>query len=241
MARSKRIPSFGAAKDLTLIASLVGNSSAGQAVLSDPILPRNVLAQANMTYPNGLAVGLGDTSDTRVNAEQLELLIAAARGRGDATLEAQLTAILQREITSRNYDRAASPDDLVALTKYVAQLNPVSGGPPALVRTFFGQPLNVLVQRNLTNEPETSLAAAIYGTAGGHIHANGLAIELYRRRPHHGRRPRSRRQLLDEGPRRVLQPAARTHTVIVNGRSDYGIAPGRRIPDDGADRRTCLV
>jgi len=222
---------FGAVKDITLIASLVGNSSAGQAVLSDPILPRNLLAQANMTYPNGLAVGLGDTTDTRVNAEQLELLIAAARGRSDAMLEAQLTAILQQEISSHNYDRAASPDDLVALTKYVDRLKPASGGgAPSLMRTYFGAPLNVLVQRNLTSRPETSLAAAIYGTAGGHIHANGLAIELYGAGLTMGADPgRGESYWTKDQAEYYSQPPAH-NTVIVNGRSDYGIAPKQQIP-----------
>ncbi|MGA2442209.1 MAG: heparinase II/III family protein [Tepidisphaeraceae bacterium] len=158
-------------------------------------------------------------------------MIADDRGRGNAALEAQLTAILRREIGSHNYDRAASPDDLVALTKYVAQLKSASGaGAPPLVRTFFGQPLNVLVQRNLTGEPETSLAAAIYGTAGGHIHANGLAIELYGAGLTMGADPgRGDSYWTKDQAEYYSQPPAH-NTVIVNGRSDYGIAPKQQIP-----------
>jgi len=221
---------FGAAKDITLIASLVGNSPGGKAVLSDPILPRNVLAQKNLTYPNGFAVGLGDTTDTRVNAEQLELLIAAARQRGDVALEVRLTSILQSEIDSHYYERATSPDDLVALTKFVGQLKPVPPGGPSLVRSFFGKPLNVLLQRNLGSNPETSLAATIYGTAGGHIHANGLAIELYGAGLTMGADPgRGESYWTEDHTEYYSQPPAH-NTVIVNGISNYRVSPQDQIP-----------
>ena len=209
----------------------MGNDPAGKTLLADPILGRNALAQANMTYPNGLAVGLGDTSDTRVNTEQLELLIAAARGRGDGVLEAQLTGILQREISAARYARAAAPDDLVALTKFVDQLQPGSDSapPPPLVRAFFGRPLNVLLQRSLTGDPDTSLAAAIYGTGGGHIHANGLAIELYGAGLTMGADPgRGDSYWTKDHSQYYSRPPAH-NTVIVNGLSDYAVAPAKQI------------
>ena len=221
---------FGACKDITLIASLVGKDPAGKAVLGDPILSRSVLAQANMTYPNGLAVGLGDTTDTRVNSEQLELLIAAARDRHDAETEDRLTAILREEISSGNYDRATAPDELVALTKFVGKLKavPVSGALP-LARAYFGEPLNVLIQRILGDSPETSLAAAIYGTGGGHVHANGLAIELYGAGVTMGADPgRGDSYWTKNHAEYYSQPPAH-NTVIVNGLSDYGVSPAQQI------------
>ncbi len=220
---------FGAAKDITLIASLTGNTAEGKAVLSDPILQRNVLAQANLTFPNGIAAGLGDTTDTRVNAEQLELLIAAARARGDAEMEGRFTSILRGEIDSGNDVRANSPDDLVALTKFVGELKSAPAGQLPLVRAFFGRPLNVLMLRNLTGDVQTSLAAAMYGTAGGHVHANGLAIELFGAGLKMGCDPgRGESYWTRDHAEYYSQPPAH-NTVIVDGVSDYRVTPQEQI------------
>ena len=164
---------FGTAKDIVLIASLTNREE----LLGNPILGRAILAQSELIYPNGLSIGLGDTTNTRINTSALELLITTARKRGDAELEARLTAAVNREIESGNYDRN-SQFNIVALTKYVPDLKPTSAA-LASSRTFFGKPLDVLMQNNPGADIDHSLAAAMYGTEGGHIHANGLAIELY--------------------------------------------------------------
>ncbi len=119
--------SFGTTADIVRTASLMSGDEAGQRVLADPILPRAVMAQMGLIYPNGFATGLGDTVNPRLNTVALELLIADARRRSDAELEDRLTAALRREISSGNYNRSANAN-LVALTKYVAELKQV---PPA--------------------------------------------------------------------------------------------------------------
>ena len=214
--------SFGTTKDIALIASLVSGDEAGRAVLADPILSKAILAQASLTYPNGYSVGLGDTVNTRVNVEALELLIAAARAWGDAALEESLTAILQREITLGFYQRSANAN-LVALTKYVGDLKKVSPAADNGQRTFFGRALNVLMQHNLGDDAEHSLGAAMYGTAGGHVHANGLAIELYGAGLTLGADPgRGTSYWQADHGQYYSQPPAH-NTVIVNGRSNYPI------------------
>jgi hypothetical protein len=168
---------FGTTPQLVQIASLLTGDPAGRKILQDPILPRALLAQSELLYPNGWSVGLGDTDNTRISAVGLELLIAAARRASDQTLEDRLTAILRGEIESGFYDRSAQAN-IPAITQYVAELKPVAATAQRQSRTYLGAPLNVLIQRNLTDR-EHSLAAAIYGTEGGHVHANGLSIELY--------------------------------------------------------------
>lgn len=222
---------FGAAKDITLIASLLAQEPAGAALLRDPILSRNLIAQANLTYPSGLAVGLGDTTDTRVNTEQLELLIASARAAGDAAAEDRLTSLLDREIASGDYNRSAGGDDLVAMAKYVDVLKPVPAtGPSPLFATFFGKPLNVFIQRNPGNDPATSLAAAMYGTKGGHIHANGLAIELYGAGMTLGADPGRGDSYWTANHREYYEQPPAHNTVIVNARSNYSVTPADQIP-----------
>ena len=201
--------SFGTTADIVRTASLMSGDPAGRAVLADPILPRAIMAQMGLIYPNGYATGLGDTYNPRLNTVALELLIADARRRSDAALEDRLTAALQREISSGNYDRSANAN-LVALTKYVAELKQVPPATSRESRTFFGKPLNVLIERNdSAGGPDYSLAAAMFGTAGGHVHANGLAIELYGAGLILGAGSRTRFELLAGRSRRILFPTAR--------------------------------
>ena len=214
--------SFGTTKDIVLMATLVSGDPAGRALLADPILQRALAAQINLTYPNGFAAGFGDTVNPRVNTIALELLIADARERSDAELEARLTAALNREIATGNYNRSDNPN-LVALTKYVGELKEVPRAAANDQRTFFGQPLNVLMQRNNGEDAGHSLAAALFGTAGGHVHANGLAMELYGAGLILGADPgRGVSYWQPEHAQYYSQPPAH-NTVIVNGKSDYGI------------------
>lgn len=214
--------SFGTTKDMVLIASLSGNAPAGQALLKEPILQRAISAQINLTYPNGYAVGLGDTVNPRVNTVALELLIADARRRGDSGQETRLTAALRREISTGNYNRMAN-DNLVGLTKYVGDLKEVSGAGANEQRTFFGAPLNVLIERINASDANHSLAAAMYGTEGGHVHANGLAMELYGSGLTLGADPgRGSSYWQPDHAQYYSQPPAH-NTVIVNARSDYPI------------------
>jgi Heparinase II/III-like protein len=244
--------SFDTTADIVRTASLMSGDPAGQAVLADPILPRAVMAQIGLIYPNGFATGLGDTVNPRLNTVALELLIADARRRSDAPLEDRLTAALQREISSGNYDRSANAN-LIALTKYVAELKqPIlpsligrgaggegaNTGATALTlclsqmergpQSFFGKPLNVLFQRNDSADgPDYSMAAAMFGTAGGHVHANGLAIELYGAGLILGADPgRGSSYWQADHAEYYSQPPAH-NTVIVNGKSSYRIGRGQ--------------
>jgi hypothetical protein len=220
--------SFNTTKDIALVASLIGNDPAGRALLADPILSKAFFAQASLTYPNGYSVGLGDTVNTRVNAEALELLISAARQRGDGAVEEKLTEILRREMTSGNYHRSDNAN-LVALTKYVGELKKVSSAAANNQRAYFGKALNVLMQRNLGEDAAHSLGAAMYGTRGGHVHANGLAMELYGAGLTLGADPgRGASYWQPDHEQYYSQPPAH-NTVIVNGRSDYSINPSSQI------------
>jgi hypothetical protein len=219
--------SFGTTADIVRTASLMSGDPAGQRVLADPILPRAITAQMDLIYPNGFATGLGDTVNPRLNTVAVELLLADARQRSDATLEDRLTAALRREISSGNYDRSANAN-LVALTKYIAELKQVPPATERESRAFFGKPLNVLIQRNdSAGGPDYSLAAAMFGTAGGHVHANGLAIELYGAGLILGADPgRGSSYWQADHAEYYSQPPAH-NTVIVNGKSTYRIGRGQ--------------
>jgi hypothetical protein len=83
------------------------------------------------------------------------------------------------------------------------------------------------MQRNLADVENDSLVAAMYGTAGGHVHANGLAIELFGNGVIHGADPgRGSSYWQADHAEYYSQPPAH-NTVIVNGRSNYSIGNGK--------------
>lgn len=220
--------SFGTTKDIILIATLLSSDPAGRELLTNPVLPRALNAQINLLYPNGYGVGMGDTINPRLNTEAAELLLAAARKSSDTELENRMTVALDREISEGYYHRADNAN-LVALTQFVGKLKSVPAGASGASRTFFGAPLNVLMQRNVVANPNDSLAAAMYGTAGGHAHANGLAMELYGAGLILGADPgRGVSYWQPEHRQYYSQPPAH-NTVIVNGQSDYPIYGPRHI------------
>lgn len=210
---------FGTVKDIVLMASLVGADERGEKLLADPLLARALVAQGEQLHPNGLSVGLGDTTQGGVNATALELLIAAARDRGDSETEQRLTAILQREFDAGRYSRD-NLRDLTALTKYVAELEPTSGGVSTASPTFFGPPLDLLMMR-AGDDPEHALSAGMYGTAGGHVHTNGVAIELYGAGYILGADPGRGSSYWEKDHGEYYSQPPAHNTVIVNGNSRY--------------------
>jgi hypothetical protein len=208
---------FGTTADIVRMALLTGSQPAGQKVLASSILPRAALAQLDLLYPDGWSCGVGDTVNTRINTVALELLIASARKHNDSDTEMRLTAALQREIDTGFYDRSKQ-SNLLALTQYVDQLKPSAKAPQA-ARTSWAAPLNILIQRN--GDSKYALAAAMFATDGGHIHANGLAMELYGTGIILGADPgRGVSYWQAEHGDYYSQPPAH-NTVIVNGSTTY--------------------
>ncbi|MDB5327243.1 MAG: hypothetical protein JWM57_2812, partial [Phycisphaerales bacterium] len=193
----------------------------GAKVLADPVLPESIMAQRQMIYPNGLSNGVGDTTNTRLNSDALELLIAHARKTGDSALEDKLTQLLHREIDSGNYSRD-SRSDLFALTHYVDSLKPVSGVAAGPDRSFWFDGLNIMMQHNeVPGDAAHSLVAAFYGTNGGHVHVNGMAIELYGAGYILGADPGRGASYWTADHRGYYITPVAHNTVVVNGTSTY--------------------
>ena len=215
---------FGTIQQFLELGTLLSNNPQGKALLNDPLLVRAAIAPLEMIYPNGWSSGLGDTYHTRFPATSAELMIAYARQNGDKETERKLTVILKREILSGNYKRDGL-DTLLALTKYVDNLNEY---PLELTenRAYFAKPLNFWMMRSVDNR----LAAALYGTKGGHVHSNGLTMELYGAGVILGTDPgRGVSYWQPEHREYYLQPPAH-NTVIPNGNLTYGDAPEKAIP-----------
>ncbi|BCM94181.1 hypothetical protein IAD21_06084 [Abditibacteriota bacterium] len=209
---------FGSSSQIIELASLLQNNPAGRAVLAQPLLVQGLINQGEMLHPNGLSNGVGDTTNTRMNVGAMENLLASAQALGDTTTASKIVPYLAREIAAGNYDRS-SRSDIYSLVRFVGQL-PSAVAAPSASRSFWFPGLNILMQRN-GNDPQTALSAALFGTNGGHIHRNGLAIELYGAGVIQGADPgRGGSYWLPEHSEYYVSPVAH-NTVVVNGVSDY--------------------
>lgn len=233
---------FGAAAQLIELSVLLARDPAGSALLKAPLLRKSLMNQGELLYPDGLTEGVGDTTNNRMTVNALENLIAWARESGETQIEDNLTPYLQREIAAGSYRRDDNTS-LFALTHYVGQLRATAAAPSAS-RSFFFPGLNILMQRNLADgghDAAHSLTAALYGTNGGHVHVNGLAIELYGAGYILGADPgRGASYWVPEHGEYYSQPPAH-NTVIVNGASVYNPYPNKAVTDKPGEMRVASL
>ena len=210
---------FGTTQTIIKLATVIRNA-VGQDILKDfPIIERAYLAYFQYLFPNGYSVGFGDTYHDKPETEPVELLIALYRYRGDKEMEAVVTNVLKDQMT-QGYDRSKN-NTLFTLANYVGDLTEANGSGSSLqTPTYYSRPVNMFIQRS-GEDPQTALCAALTGTAGGHVHANGMTMELYGRGmvmgPDCGRG--SSYWQSEHGQYYSRYPAH--NTVIVDGISDY--------------------
>ncbi|MDA0709131.1 MAG: heparinase II/III family protein [bacterium] len=212
---------FSVTDNIVQLSHVIRNATGQDVIASYPLLEKAALVAFQYLFPNGLTVGFGDTCHQAPNAMTLELLIARARKNGDAAMEKRLAAALGRQMILCGYSRDKA-GSLFALTSFVDALDLVEGEVDALsTRAFYAPAVSLFILRN-GEDPTTGLMASLVGTKGGHMHANGLALELYGRgmviSPDPGRG--SSYWQKEHGKYYKRFPAH--NTVIVDGQSDYG-------------------
>ena len=211
---------FSVTDNILRLSHVIRVATGEDAVDAYPVLEKAALVVFQYLFPNGHTVGFGDTYHQTPNPMSLELLIARARQKGDVAKERQLTSVLKRQMALSGYRRDRSKS-LFPLTAYVGHLmDGTADSAPLSTRTFYGPPVSLLVQRN-GDDPTHGLMASLVGTMGGHMHSNGMALELYGQGmvlgPDMGRGSSYWQKEHGEYYRRF--PAH--NTVIVDGVSDY--------------------
>jgi hypothetical protein len=219
---------FETTQSILEVANLIAADPGGRALLAKPVLERALLAQVELTHPNGLSIGMGDTANERVNALALEKLIAAARVQGKREQEIRLTVLLRREIEEKRYDRRRQ-DNIYALTNYVGELVEVDTDYGSPLRSYFAKPLNVLMMRLAGGNRQSDLSAAMFGTAGGHAHTNGLAIELFGAGVILAPDPGRGSSYWQRDQRHYYSRLPSHNTVIPNGYADYWLNPPHQL------------
>ena len=211
---------FSVTDNILQLSHVIRNATDEDVVASYPLLEKAALVVFQYLYPNGLTVGFGDTYHQAPNPITLELLIARARKNGDKEMETRLTTALEQQMILCGYQREKR-GSLFSLTSFVDALRPSDQNNTALTtRTFYAPPVSLVIQRN-GNDPTHGLMASLVGTKGGHMHTNGLALELYGQGmvvgPDVGRGSSYWQKEHGEYYRRF--PAH--NTVIVDGKSNY--------------------
>lgn len=171
---------FDTTANIVQLASMLSVTPSGQKAIKHPTLNRAVINQLKQLYPNGVSTGVGDTSYTRLDARAAELLLVHAMDSGNDELAATLSIALQQEIASGAYVRGQQ-NALLALTGYISELPNAEGPGLELMPTYYAEPIDIVMLRNMPSneDPQYALGAAVFGTNGGHMHSNGLAVELY--------------------------------------------------------------
>ena len=211
---------FSVTNSILHLSQVIYNAT-GQDVIDDyPILQQAAVVVSQYLFPNGYTVGFGDTYHETPDVEAMEVLIARFRRKGNRESEQQVTNALREQMNLNGYRRERM-GSLLALTGYVDTLLPQKQTEkPLKTRTFYADTVNFLVQRN-EKDAENGLMMSLVGTRGGHMQANGMAMELYGRGmvlgPDFGRGP----SYWNESHGEFYAKFAAHNTVVVDGKSDY--------------------
>ncbi len=220
---------FSTTQNIIKLARIIQNATGRDVLKEFPTVEKAYLAYFQYLFPNGYSVGFGDAYHEKPQAEPLELLIALYRQRGNKQMEASIIAALKEKIED-GYDRAKN-NSLLSLTTYTDELADAGEGEANLqTPTYYSRPVNMFIQRNGKN-PRTALCATLTGTAGGHVHANGMTAEFYGcgmvMAPDSGRG--TSYWQAEQGEYYARFPAH--NTVVVDGVSDYNPHHGQKSGD----------
>lgn len=213
---------FDTTANIIELASLLSTDPVGRSVLEDPVVTRAILGQMKQLYPSGASHGMGDTSYARIDSRAAEMMLAWAMSSGDIGTAQALSAALQAEQEAGKYERG-NQTSLLALTRYVSELPEASPESLKMPATYFAKPINLVMLRSdsETGDHHYSLGATVFGTKGGHMHTNGLAIELYGAGQVLGVDSGRGSSYWQPDHNEYYRQAPAHNTVIVNGRSSY--------------------
>ncbi|WP_372796138.1 hypothetical protein [Pontiella sp.] len=210
---------FSVTDSILMLSQLIYNGTGEDVLEMYPIIVPAATVASQFLFPNGYMAGFGDTYHQVPYVSSLELLMARFERLGDGEAARQLVPLIEKQKTLNGY-RRDSNRSLLALTSYVGDMPEGQSEKPLQTRTFYADSVNFLVQRN-AKDAENGLMVSLAGSRGGHMNANGMAMELYGRGmilgPDSGRGPSYWTTSHGEYYSRM----ASHNTVLVDGISDY--------------------
>ena len=210
---------FSVTDTILMLAQVIQNASGQDVLEMVPIIVPAATVASQFLFPNGYMVGFGDTYHQVPYTDSLELLLTRFQRMGDAEAARQIVPLIENQMELNGYRRDRNRS-LLALTSYVDTLPEGKSERPLQTRTFYADSVNFLAQRN-TKNAENGLMISLAGSRGGHMNANGMAMELYGKGmvigPDSGRGPSYWTTSHGEYYARF----AAHNTVSVDGISDY--------------------
>ena len=141
--------------------------------MRDPLLFKASRAMPQMVFPNGYIANIGDSSYHRIWTDQLELMAAYAKAKGDDQLLHQCAAIIHQ------VGKRELRDD-IAFFFYLDELPEAAA--PELSRVSYAPCYPAILGRNpsKTGDVVDALAFSLCGFSEkmGHRHPNGISLEL---------------------------------------------------------------
>lgn len=152
-----------------------------------PVLSKAVLAYAQYLYPNGYIVGFGDTHYGKLRTDAISDLIRNARVNNKPGQEAIYSRMLKTVNAIGQQDKGETDARQTGFSALfgnppIAIPDTVEAGSPGdyLTATFWSPNVSWMVQRNGL-DVKNGLMISQVGSSGNHMHANGIAMELYGR------------------------------------------------------------
>lgn len=210
--------SFDTTRDIIRIGCLL-MPDAGKAVPLSKLADL-FFAQKALLYPDGWSAGIGDTVRRRIDPASAEYLLAVAASEKNTAIAGKLADFLRNEINLGVYKRNSN-DPVMALMHYVADVESFASKEAHdlnLDRMNYINDLSLLIQRNPAKDKTSALAASMYGsTSSGHLHYNGLSLELFGQGMVMGADPGAGESYWAQEHKDYYRQAPAHNTVIPNG------------------------
>ncbi|MDF7825442.1 hypothetical protein P4B35_15555 [Pontiellaceae bacterium B12227] len=210
---------FSVTDTILQLAQVIHNGSGQDVLEMVPIIVPAATVASQFLFPNGYMVGFGDTYHQKPYMDSLELLLARFQRLEDEEAAKQIVPLIENQMKLNGYRRDRNRS-LLALTSFVDKLPEGKSEKPLQTRTFYTDSVSYLAQRN-SKDAENGLMISLAGSRGGHMQANGMAMELYGKGmvlgPDSGRGP----SYWTTSHGEYYMRFAAHNTVSVDGISDY--------------------
>ena len=210
---------FSVTDTILKLAQVIQNATGQDVLEMVPIIVPAATVASQYLFPNGYMAGFGDTYHQKPYVSSLELLLARFQRLGDSESAKQIVPLIENQVKLNGY-RRESDRSLMALTSYVDEMPEGKSEKPLQTRTFYTDSVNFLVQRN-SKDAENGLMVTLAGSRGGHMHANGMAMELYGKGMVMGSDSGRGPSYWTTSHGEYYSRMAAHNTVLVDGISDY--------------------
>lgn len=174
---------LGVLRDLIHLVEFYDRSFDIDLVAQLPVLKQAVISSVQYLYPNGWRVAFGDGHYGKLDAAPFRYMIEVARKYGRHEDEALFTKMLKTFFDETVYAgtfQGSNLNDLFSEERLNVRDDIPAGKPEDFTAPLFYAPnTSWLVQRQLFAAPGTGLMISQIGSLGNHMHANGIAMELY--------------------------------------------------------------